>query len=242
MHARLRSAVTIATLAPALLAAGGCRLTRSDHCAVPETTLGTYELMRTDGDEGSICPPTLILLTIDTASTGVEQIQVEAVPLTFVVDQAPDWPESAAGALGVSETLAVKLDPSMDGVSVTFRVSGLVAGRAVAAGETTVLANAANIVDAIVTLETCAVLDATTCEGDALRYCDDAGFDVLDACAFGCSAARVECNACTPGADECHGSLAVRCGADGLPEYSESCWATPSNPNRRCEGGICVDL
>ncbi len=225
----------------ALAVATSCDLTRSDHCAIPETTLGTYELMRAPG-EPAACPPTLVLLSVDTGVTGAEQLKVTAAPLTFVVEEAPGFPTTAAGELAPSETIAVKIDPAMDGVWMTFRVSGLVAGRAVAAGEALVLANAANIVDAAVTLEACPVLDAPACDGSALLSCDDAGFEVRTECGFGCSAERVECNECTPGATECHGSVSVRCGLDGLAETTEGCYATPSNPNRRCEGGVCVDV
>ena len=240
IDARLRGFSLLGFVALAL-AAGGCKLTRSDHCAVPETSLGTYELMRSS-DAPADCPPTLVLLSVDTGVTGAEQVRVEATPLTFVPAAAPDFPDLAAGALAAEETLAVALDPSMDGIEVTFRVTGVLNGRAVAAGETTVLANAANIVPATVVLVTCPELTGPVCGAGALLDCDDAGFETATGCAFGCNTDRVECNDCTPSTDECHGSLAVHCGPDGLAVTTVGCWATPANPNRRCENGDCVNL
>jgi hypothetical protein len=242
IDARLRQLFPLGFVALAL-AAGGCKLTRSDHCAVPETSLGTYELMRSS-DAPAECPPTLVLLSVDTGVTGAEQVRVEAIPLTFVPPAPPNIPDAAAGALAAEETLAVALDPSMDGIEVTFRVTGVLNGRPVAAGETTVLANAANIVPATVVLVTCPELTGPACGAGeaALLDCDDAGFETVTDCAFGCNTTRVECNDCTPGADECHGSLAVHCGPDGLAVTTVGCWATPANPNRRCEAGDCVNL
>jgi hypothetical protein len=241
---RTRCDVRVLIALAGLAAAGagaGCKLTRGDTCALPDTSMGTYRLMR-DGASAAVCPPTLVVLDVDTALTGVEQLRVKATPLTFVVDQAPEFPSEAAGPLAESESLAVELDASMDGVPVTFTVTGLAAGRAVAAGVATAAVNAANIVVVEVALVTCARLDGALCASDGLHACDDDGLEAVAACPYGCNDTRLECNDCTPSTSECHASTAVVCGADGLWQTWESCTAMASNPNRHCDGGICVDF
>lgn len=225
----------------AAVSTASCELRHGDRCSLPSATLGTYDLMR-EGATADDCPPTVVLLSIATGATGAEQIRVKASPLTFVVAEPPGFPELAAEPLADVETIALRFDPTMNGIPVTLTISGLVGGEARAAAEVMVVPNARNIVDAAVALETCPQWQGPICSAPGVAYCDGDGVLQMEVCSYGCRDAEGICNACTPGASECQDNVVVVCDAVGDVSSAQSCYATPMYPNRHCEAGECANF